>query len=120
MTMPANFQKEFEGFRDFLEELRKNVDTINQIKFDPEAEADAVNHPDHYNALAAVCSVCGSPIECIDVVRHLNFDLGNAVKYIWRAGQKDPETEIEDLKKAAWYLADEIEQLEKERAEREG
>lgn len=104
--------------QDFLEELRKRVDAINQIGLGN--ESDAVNHPDHYNALAAVCSECGNPIECIDIVRHLNFDLGNAIKYIWRAGQKDPETEIEDLKKAAWYLADEIEQLEKERAEREG
>jgi len=58
-----------------------------------------------------------SGIECIEIVRHRNFNVGNAMKYLWRAGLKEHpgqsarEKEIEDLKKARWYLADEIERL---------
>lgn len=49
-------------------------------------------------------------IEVIDFIEayELNFNLGNAVKYISRAGHKNPDTEIEDLKKAVWYLEREI------------
>ena len=64
---------------------------------------DTVNHPKHYNSHP-------SGIECITVVRHMNFNRGNAIKYLWRAGDK--ENELEDLKKAAWYIADEIKRLE--------
>lgn len=70
----------------------------------PPVRAEAVDHPEHYNAHP-------SGIECIDVVRHMNFNLGNVVKYLWRAGEKDPAKHLEDLKKAAWYLNDEIERL---------
>lgn len=63
---------------------------------------DMVNHPQHYNAHP-------SGIECIEVVRHMNFNLGNAMKYIWRAGEKNG---VEDLKKAVWYLQDEIARAE--------
>jgi len=49
-------------------------------------------------------------VECIDVTEHFNFNRGNAIKYIWRAGQKDDE--IIELKKAAWYLRREVERLE--------
>jgi predicted esterase YcpF (UPF0227 family) len=65
---------------------------------------DAVEHPAHYTASP-------SGVECIDVVEHMNFNRGNAVKYIWRAGAKGDE--VEDLRKAAWYLAREIERLKK-------
>lgn len=59
-----------------------------------------INHPKHYAGYPA-------SIECIDITRHLNFQLGNAVKYIWRAGKKGGlGKEIEDLKKAEWYLED--------------
>lgn len=51
-----------------------------------------------------------SGIECIEVTRHMNFNLGNVVKYLWRAEHKDAH--LQDLKKAAWYLADEIRRLE--------
>lgn len=58
---------------------------------------DSVNHPVHYTS-----GINGH--ECIEFSRHLDFDLGNAFKYVWRAGQKgDP---IEDLDKAVWYLRD--------------
>lgn len=73
---------------------------------------EKVDHPLHYNLLPAVCKKCGEVIECIDVVRHLNFNLGNTIKYIWRAGHKDGNG-IEDLRKAAWYLDDEIRRREK-------
>jgi hypothetical protein len=61
---------------------------------------DPVNHPPHYCAHA-------SGIECIQVTQHMNFCLGNAVKYIWRADEKGKA--VEDLKKAIWYLQKEIE-----------
>lgn len=67
--------------------------------------ADVVNHPPHYSANP-------NGIECIDVVEHMNFNRGNAVKYIWRAGAKDPSEEIQDLCKAIWYLKREVERIE--------
>lgn len=60
---------------------------------------DPVNHPKHYTAHP-------SGIECIQVTRHFNFCLGNAIKYIWRAGLKDDA--VEDLRKAIWYIQEEI------------
>lgn len=60
---------------------------------------DAVNHPQHYNAHP-------SGIECIDVVEHMGFNLGNAVKYVWRADLKSDA--LEDLQKARWYIDREI------------
>lgn len=71
-----------------------------------------VNHPSHYNLLPAQCKHCSRDIECIDVVRHMNFNLGNVVKYIWRAGHKDGDP-IVDLQKAAWYLQNEIERVQR-------
>lgn len=73
----------------------------------PDQKPEAVNHPQHYNALPAACCNCGEPIECIDVVEHMTFNAGNAMKYLWRADHKNDA--IEDLKKAAWYVAREIE-----------
>jgi len=96
-----------------IAEFQKDMETLMN------EQSDAVNHPSHYNSLPAVCSECGTLIECIDVVRHMGFNLGNAVKYAWRAGEKDPDTEIEDLRKAIWYIQDRIEQLEKEKFEQE-
>ncbi len=61
---------------------------------------DTVNHPPHYNSHE-------SGVEAIDICEHMNFCVGNAVKYVWRAGQKGDR--IEDLKKARWYLARERE-----------
>jgi len=53
----------------------------------------------------------GFGIECIDVTKHFNFCRGNAMKYLWRAGEKNADKEIEDLKKALWYLECEIKRL---------
>lgn len=69
-------------------------------------ENDNVNHPSHYT---------DGKIEVIDFIedKKLNYHRGNVVKYIARAGKKDPSKEIEDLKKAQWYLNREIQRLEK-------
>lgn len=61
---------------------------------------DSVNHPQHYTTHP-------SGVECITIVEHMGFNLGNAVKYIWRADLK--ANAIEDLRKAAWYIQREIE-----------
>ena len=73
-----------------------------------------VEHPAHYNSLGAKCGGCGRPIECIDVVGAMSFNLGNAVKYVWRAPHKGRS--IEDLKKARFYLDFEIKKREAEAA----
>lgn len=65
---------------------------------------DPVNHPSHYTSHP-------SGVECITVTEWMNFNLGNAVKYIWRAGDKG--NQLEDLKKARWYLEREINRLSK-------
>lgn len=66
---------------------------------------DPVNHPSHYT---------DGKIEVIDFIddKKLSFCLGNAVKYISRAGKKDPEKTIEDLEKAIWYIRHEIIKLQ--------
>ena len=66
---------------------------------------DMVNHPPHYTSDP-------SGIECIQITRHRNFNVGNAIKYLWRAGIKDDAKQIEDLKKAVFYINDEINRLE--------
>lgn len=66
------------------------------------ANGDAVNHPKHYNSLPAKCE-CGKPIECIQVVEHMDFLIGNIIKYAWRAGAKDGTSALQDLEKMLWY-----------------
>jgi len=61
---------------------------------------DKVNHPNHYTSY--------NNLEIIDLTEQMNFNRGNAVKYIARAGLKDPEKEVEDLQKALWYIQREI------------
>ena len=74
---------------------------------------DNVNHPKHYTWLKGICG-----IEVIDITRHMDFNLGNAIKYILRSGHKsdaamsDNDKTIEDLKKARWYIDDKIKMLE--------
>jgi hypothetical protein len=68
--------------------------------------SDMVNHPPHYTSDP-------SGVECIQITRHRNFNVGNAIKYLWRAGIKDDAKQIEDLKKAIFYINDEINRLEK-------
>ena len=70
-----------------------------------EKVCDNVNHPSHYTS---------GQIEVIDFIedKDLGFHLGNAVKYISRAGRKNPDKTIEDLQKAVWYINRQIERLE--------
>lgn len=68
-----------------------------------------VNHPQHYNDHPA-------GIEAIDVIQHFNFNVGNAIKYLWRAGLKPNEPAEKDIKKAMWYCKQEL----KRRREFEG
>lgn len=75
------------------------MDLLELWGHDMTTDVSAIDHPPHYTAHP-------SGIECIDVVRHMGFNLGNVVKYVWRADEKNAP--IEDLEKAAWYLADEI------------
>ena len=89
-------------------------ETYNRIK-----EDENVSRPSHYTWLKDKCD-----IEVIDIARHLDFDLGNAVKYILRAGKKPIVNEnlsddfhraaIQDLKKALFYINDKIDMLENE------
>jgi hypothetical protein len=77
---------------------------------------DPINHPAHYTRHP-------SGVECITITEHYNFNIGNAIKYLWRAGRKwnsnvttmaeVKEAELEDLKKARWYVNREIQRLEK-------
>lgn len=73
--------------------LRKGESLAFEHKFDP------VNKPKHYNSHP-------SGIQCIEVTRHMGFNLGNAIKYIWRADEKG--VSIQDMEKAIWYIQDEI------------
>jgi hypothetical protein len=66
---------------------------------------DVVNNPSHYNSHP-------SGVECITIAEHMNFNLGNVMKYVWRNEGKNG---LEDLKKAAWYLQREIARREKQK-----
>lgn len=70
-------------------------------------EVDNVNHPSHY------ADGWSNGAEVIDITENLNFNRGNAVKYIARAGKKDPAKELEDLQKAEFYLKREIQLVTK-------
>ena len=84
------------------------MDTNLDIK-----QNERVCHPPHYTWLKKLCG-----IEVIDITRHLDFDKGNSIKYLLRSGYKEEEgmsaidKEIEDLKKADWYIQDKIKMLE--------
>ena len=79
---------------------------------------DKVNSPKHYTSHP-------SGVECIQVARCYDFCIGNAIKYLWRAGLKseegysDIDKQIEDLKKAVWYIKDEIKSLEAKKLKNE-
>jgi len=68
------------------------------------SENDAVNHPAHYKSHP-------SGVECIQITEHMGFNLGNAIKYIWRCDLK--KDAIEDLRKARFYIDREIAKREK-------
>lgn len=91
--------------------LASAPDVVEYIRFVKPAVVDAVdsvNHPPHYNRF---------PVEVINITEQLDFNKGNAVKYLARAGYKDGVDELEDLSKAAWYVNRAIEKLKKERGD---
>ena len=63
--------------------------------------SDPVNNPSHYTSHP-------SGVECIQIVEHMPFCVGNAIKYLWRWGLKESEKPEQDLKKAIWYIEREI------------
>jgi hypothetical protein len=67
-------------------------------------DAERIDHPEHYNQIAG--------IECIDVVEHFDFLLGNVIKYAWRAGLKPGVSRIEDLRKMLWYANRAVQKVE--------
>ena len=67
-------------------------------------EVDPINHPPHYTQHP-------SGVECITITEAYNFNVGNAIKYLWRAGLKDGADAADDLAKAAWYVQREVERL---------
>ena len=75
--------------------MQYSDDTVSYTK----QSHDPVNHPKHYTAHP-------SGVECIEITEHMGFNLGNAIKYIWRADEK--HNAIEDLRKAVWYVQREI------------
>ncbi len=89
---------------------------LNKILLEDElrkGKAEAINHPAHYGGK-------DNPYEAIKVIEawELDFCTGNTVKYISRAGKKDPSKRIEDLKKGRWYLDRLIQRLEQEQGKR--
>lgn len=66
---------------------------------DQPLDNDPVNHPSHYTSHP-------SGVECIQVTEHMSFNVGNAIKYLWRAGMKGAQ--LQDLEKARWYIDREL------------
>lgn len=97
-----------EGLKDddpkLYKEIKEQKQMFESLK-KKEAAQDPVNHPSHYISDP-------SGVECIQITRHRNFNIGNAIKYLWRAGLKDGNSDIQDLQKAVWYIQDEIERLQ--------
>ncbi len=87
------------------EKIRLKVLTIFIERGIMKEQVDMVNHPAHY-------ATDPSGVECIEITRHRNYNIGNAIKYLWRAGIKNEDKHIEDLKKAIFYINDEIKRLE--------
>jgi hypothetical protein len=95
----------------------REISIVNKIKINDDSQIlvaqnkDNVNHPSHYTSHP-------SGIECIEITKHYDFCIGNAIKYLWRSGLKheegmdDKAKQVEDLKKAIWYINQKIEMLE--------
>jgi hypothetical protein len=96
----------YQGFKSNEELFVEYYDAANRAK----QEMDMVNHPKHYTSDP-------SGVEAIEITRHRNFNIGNAIKYLWRAGLKEDankstlQKQVEDLRKAVFYINDEIARL---------
>ncbi len=75
---------------------------VRQVK--TKTHKELINHPDHYNSHP-------SGVECIEIIRSFDFNLGNAFKYLFRKDEKD--NTIQDMKKALWYIRDELKKRSK-------
>ena len=100
------------------ERPQERVNGVDEVEvtweeFEPPktAPTDPVNHPSHYASNPATCTNCGAGIECIQITEHMGFNLGNAIKYVWRADLKNDA--LEDLRKAEWYIRREIQKRER-------
>ena len=112
----ARLNNDEEGKKSAISEMETAMCNAMQLlkcfidRKDKEQKTDSVNHPSHYNSHP-------SGIECIEIARHHNFNIGNSIKYLWRAGLKseegmeDTDKQIEDLNKAIWYINDEIKRI---------
>jgi len=106
-------KEEKENYKDYQEFIEKKKKVINEVTekfsktFQDLDEKRNVDHPNHYGG--------DTTYEVIKVLEawELDFHLGNVVKYVARAGKKNKDTELEDLKKAKWYLERKIEKLQK-------
>jgi len=96
--------KVFEEYEKQEELLKKIADAGQEMQPEYPQSNDDVNHPKHYTEHP-------SGIECIQITEHMNFCVGNALKYLWRSELKN--NPIQDLEKALWYIKREIERLEK-------
>lgn len=100
----ANFYDCYEAQREPMEVIMNKLNECTSTK------EDKVNSPKHYTSHP-------SGIECIEITKHYDFCIGNAIKYLWRAGLKkeegysDKNKEVEDLKKAIWYINEKIKTL---------
>jgi len=104
---PCNHCFEYDKWVNRNMYIRESAMPLNEaIKewVDCKEEEDVVNRPPHYTEHP-------SGIECIQITEHMGFNLGNAIKYIWRCDLK--KDAIEDLKKAKWYIDREISKREK-------
>ena len=105
----CNYKKAFKSSLSVCENWKEEIVSIDEMFVEVEKEItkdNPISHPSHYT---------DGNIEVIDYIedKNFNFNLGNVVKYVSRAGKKDKDKTIEDLKKASWYLNREISNLEK-------
>ena len=101
----VGFAFAFAVLRVFQKHLIGSLTRRNLMSDNLNITVDQVNNPLHYTSDP-------SGIECIQITRHRNFNIGNAFKYLWRAGLKDEAKTIQDLEKAIFYIKDEINRLE--------
>lgn len=100
------------GWKHYCPEHVPYVQLDGNIKYSPfiisdTQPQDLINHPSHYTGHP-------SGVECVQITEHMDFLLGNVVKYVWRNGLKDQVPSLIDLRKAQWYLNRKIENLEKQ------
>lgn len=90
----------------FLDKVMKTeeAEKPEDVEAEQETPVTAIN-PSHYRSDP-------SGVECIEITRHRNFNVGNAIKYLWRQGMKDENPAEQELEKALWYIDDEIVRLE--------